>query len=68
MIQDKKDHGTGMQGFQWSSLMLQLAQTIVMISPAAYNTLKTFLPLPEVRTLQYVYFITNNVAILINPC
>ncbi|KAJ3780264.1 hypothetical protein GGU10DRAFT_279690 [Lentinula aff. detonsa] len=52
MIQSKRECGVGMEGFKWSPLITQIAQTVSIISPAAYNALKTFIPLPEVRTLQ----------------
>ncbi|KAJ7832421.1 hypothetical protein B0H14DRAFT_3712239 [Mycena olivaceomarginata] len=50
----KKSRQIGTQGFQWnkSPLMMELSHTINMISPAAYEALKTFMPLPEARTLK----------------
>lgn len=50
----KKSRQVGMQGLQWnkSPLMMELSHTINMISPAAYEALKTFMPLPEARTLK----------------
>nr|GAT55878.1 predicted protein [Mycena chlorophos] len=47
--------GKGMQGFQWkaSPLLLNVAQTVFMISPAAYRAINHYLPLPNERTLQH---------------
>ncbi|KAJ3911654.1 hypothetical protein F5877DRAFT_55051 [Lentinula edodes] len=52
LMQSKKERGVGTEGFPWSPLLTQVAQAVAMISPAAYDALRTFIPLPEIRTLQ----------------
>lgn len=51
---NKEQQGVGMQNFTYRANIVEFAHIIQTHSTRAYNTIKEFLPLPTVRTLQYV--------------
>ena len=56
IIKDEKEHrGVGMQNFVYHPDIVEFAHIIQTHSTRAYNAIKEFLPLPSVRSLQYVF-------------
>jgi hypothetical protein len=64
---DKKEHGVGMQGFHYAPGLTEFAHIIHIHSPRAYQAIRNILPLPTVRSLQYVtpYLLLINADVII---
>jgi len=51
---DKEERGVGMWGFHYAPGLTEFAHIINIHSPRAYQAIRNILPLPTVRSLQYV--------------
>ena len=53
VLKGEREHrGTGMQNFKYPQNLVDFSHIILAISPAAYRTIREYLPLPRSRTLK----------------